>query len=79
MNTNNKNSSTKTYYINAVFTVFTCFIITAFLTGKIIDIPQEKQEAGIVSAIGVTIIMIIMFFLTLLAHLLNNKNKKLNE
>jgi len=41
-------------------------LITVFLSGKIIDIPSGTHKGGMISVIGVGIILITIFLLTII-------------
>ncbi len=58
--------------------VITAIIIACFLSGFIIDIPDELGEGGIVNAIWVLLILITIFAVTfgILVFFNRDKNKK---
>jgi len=57
--------------------VVTSILITVFLSGKIIYIPKGTHEGGIISAIGVGIIIVFMVIVGLIiTKISNQKNKK---
>ena len=46
--------------------IITGILIVGFLSGKVINIDKENSQSGIVSAIGVFIIILSVFVLTIL-------------
>ncbi len=52
--------------------VITAILTSVFLSGKIIDIPKGTHEGGVISAIGVGVIIIFMSIVGLIV----NKLKK---
>ena len=63
--------------IRTAVTLLTFFLIAAFLSGKIIEIPHRTTKGGIISAIEVTVIMIIMLAVSVGAKMLiPRRNKK---
>lgn len=55
-----KNINKLPFYIMSIFGTITVFVIYAFLSGKVIPIPQGTSQGGIIGAIGVSVIMIVM-------------------
>lgn len=66
-------------YVVPIFATITVFMIQAFLSGKIIDIPFGTREGGIISAIGVAIIMIVIFLILFFTLLIINRRKKIDN
>jgi hypothetical protein len=58
-------------------TTITSFLISAFLSGKIISFPQGTPKGGIIAGIGVLVIMVTVVALNILVfQFLKNKNKQ---
>jgi hypothetical protein len=53
-------------------------LIGLFLSGKIIDIPNGTHKGGIISAIGVGVIVLTMFILTLIFRKIYKHYKLIN-
>jgi butyrate kinase len=53
-------------------------LIGLFLNGKIIDIPNGTHQGGIISAIGVGVILLTMFILTLIFRKIFKHYKMIN-
>lgn len=72
-----KNTTNKftTYSIG----IMTMILIGFFLTGKIINIPQGTNQGGIISAIGVLVIIIFMSIVGFYAKLLWFDKKNIKE
>lgn len=63
-----------TFFIIPLFVSITIFLIYLFLSGKIIDIPKGTEEGGLYGAIGVGIILIVVFALVFLTFKMIKKN-----
>lgn len=61
MRNNNESKNNKHIYTRITIGTITFLLIAALLSGKIIDIPHGTNQGGIICGIGVLIIMIIMF------------------
>jgi hypothetical protein len=62
--------------ISIVVSVTTGLFINLFLAGKIIDIPHGTHKGGVISAIGVAVILCIMFIVALLTFWILKRNQK---
>ena len=70
------NSSPKILIITAIaIAIATSFLTNIFLSGKIIDIPKGTQEGGLYSAIGVGVILIIVFTLIFIGFKIVKRKK----
>jgi hypothetical protein len=57
--------------------VTTMFLISSFLSGKIIEIPhQGTHKGGMFAMTGIGIILIVMFVMGLVFRLLNKKSTR---
>jgi hypothetical protein len=64
-------------YIIPAVTTLTYFLISTFLSGKIIEIPHGTTKGAIISGIGVIVITIIMIAVGVGANMLIiRRNKK---
>lgn len=63
-------------YNRFFISIVTFILIAIFLTGKIIPIPHGTHKGGIISGVGVLIIMITMFIVSVGVNLLINKRKQ---
>lgn len=63
-------------FILIIIATITVFLTSTFLTGKIIPIPHGTHKGGIISGVGVLIIMITMFIVSVGVNLLINKRKQ---
>ena len=50
-----------------------CYLLNAFLSGKIITIPHGTRQGGIISVIGYFIILIIMIFICVVFGVITRK------
>lgn len=73
MENNNESIDNKQIYTRITIGSITFILIAAFLSGKIIDIPRGTHEGGVISAIGVLVIMIIMFAVSVGVNKLINR------
>lgn len=48
------------FYLPFIFGTVTYFLIWAFLSEKLIDIPKGTHQGGVISAVGVGVILIVM-------------------
>jgi len=74
------NSLPKNLIIAAItIAIATSFLTNIFLSGKIIDIPKGTQEGGLYGAIGIGVILIIVFTLIFIGFkIVKRKYKHLN-
>ena len=63
-------------FFNTIFGGTTLALSFSFLSGKIIPIPRGTPEGGIISAIGMGVILAAMFIVSLNGHWLISKNRK---
>lgn len=64
-----------TFYIIPLFASITVFLIYLFLSGKIIEIPKGTEEGGLYGAIGVGIILIVVFTLVFITFKMVTRKK----
>lgn len=69
----------KNRILSKIFIVSIPVCIVLFLSGKIIDIPHGTRQGGIVSAIGVAVILATLFTLYFGLIFLLNYCKKKND
>ncbi len=55
--------------------VITSFLIYAFLSGVIIDIPKGTHEGGVIGAVGVGVILVCMFIIIFIKNKITNFKK----
>lgn len=58
----------KLIYFTTTSTAIVTTLIQSFLNGEIIDISYGTHEGGIISAIGVGVIIIVMIFITFITY-----------
>ena len=63
----------KQIYARITIGTITVFLISAFLSGRIIVIPHGTTQGGIISGMGVLVIMIIMFAVSVELNKLINR------
>lgn len=71
-----KNNSKRAIIISIVTSICTGLFIALFLSGKIISIPHGTHKGGIMGALGIVIILVSMFIISLLVNMIS---KRLNN
>lgn len=73
---NRKSNNAPLVIITAIVTaIFTSFCVAAFLKGRFFQVPQGTHKAGLISALGVLLIVITISALSLAVMVFIKKSK----
>jgi hydrogenase-4 membrane subunit HyfE len=74
-----KNISSKILINGISIAVLTSVLISIFLSGKIIYIPKGTHEGGVISAIGVGIIIVFMIIVGIIMNRISQQKSKIRK
>ena len=79
LNNTEKSAKTTVFIFGMAIAIVTSILVSLFLSGKIIEIPKGTHEGGVISAIGVSAILVFMVIISLIVNkvIASKQNKKL--
>jgi len=79
LNNTEKSAKTTVFIFGMAIAIVTSILVSLFLSGNIIDIPKGTHEGGVISAIGVSAILVFMVIISLIVNKVIVSKRKIDK